>query len=362
MGSAVLARCAMRGVSAVGIEQFALRHDRGASTGKSRIIRKAYFEDAGYVPLLLRAYDLWHDVERRTGANLVRNTGLLLVGAETSQVIAGAQFAAKAYDLNVDVLSARELRAKYPRLRVRDAEVGVYEGDGGVVFPEAAVDAHLQLAAAFGATTIEQRAVVSWKVGDDEIVRLHLSDGTTVEARAAVLAVGPWFAQEMKTLGITLTVQRNVQLWFEPDSPAWNAGLFPPFLIERPEHPRLYGFPDFGDGVKAAFHEFGETTEPETLRRTVDDADVVPVARALDEWMPGAASTFRFAKACMYSLTPDRHFVIDRHPRYANVVLCGGFSGHGFKFASVVGEIGAQLAIDRATPYDVQFLSLGRFA
>jgi sarcosine oxidase len=362
MGSAVLARCAMRGASAIGIEQFALRHELGASSGKSRIIRKAYFEDAGYVPLLLRAYELWHDVERRTGANLVRFTGLLLAGMESSEVIAGAQFAAKAYDLNVDVLSARELRQKYPRLRVRDAEVGVYERDGGIVFPEAAVDAHLKLAETFGAGIIAQRAVVSWEVGNDEIVRLRLSDGATVEARAVVLTLGPWFAQEMKALGVSLTVQRNVQLWFEPDSAAWNAGLFPPFLIDRPEHPRLYGFPDLGDGVKAAFHEFGETTEPGALRRTVDDADVRPVARALDEWMPGAATTFRSAKACMYSLTPDRHFVLDRHPHYANVVLCGGFSGHGFKFASVVGEIGAQLAIDRSTPYDVQFLSLERFA
>ena len=362
MGSAVLARCAMRGATAAGIEQFNLRHDQGASSGKSRIIRKAYFEDAGYVPLLLRAYELWDDVERRTGSNLVRVTGLLLAGAESSEVIAGARFAAKKYDLKIDVLSARDLRAKYPRLRVRDGEVGVYEHDGGIVFPEAAVDAHLKLAETFGANIFEQRTVTSWEVGAGEIVRLRLADGAVVEARSAVFALGPWFAHEMRALGVPLSVQRNVQLWFEPDSSSWDAGQFPPFLIDRPEHPRLYGFPDLGDGVKAAFHEHGELTEPEALRRTVDDDDVLPVTRALKGWMPGAAARFRAAKACMYSLTPDRHFVIDRHPRHGNVVVCGGFSGHGFKFASVVGEIGAQLALDRATPFDIQFLSLARFA
>ena len=163
MGSAVLARCALRGATAVGIEQFPLRHELGASTGKSRIIRKAYFEDAGYVPLLLRAYELWRDVERRSGASLLRLTGLLLAGRETSEVVVGARAAAEAYDLDVDVLTAREMRARYSQLRVRDDEVGVFEREGGVVFPEAAVDAHLRIAEAHGARTIEQTAVTSWE-------------------------------------------------------------------------------------------------------------------------------------------------------------------------------------------------------
>ena len=361
MGSAVLARCALRGSTVVGIEQFPLRHELGASTGKSRIIRKAYFEDAGYVPLLVRAHELWRDVERRSGASLLRITGLLLAGTETSEVIVGARSAAEAYDLDVDVLTAREMRARYPQLRVRDDEVGVFERDAGVVFPEAAVDAHLRIAEALGARTIEQTAVTSWEVADDETVRLRLSDRSTVEAGAAVFALGPWFAEELKALGVPLVIQRNVQAWFEPDSGAWDAGRFPVFLIDRPEHPRLYGFPDMGDGVKAAFHGFGEQTEPGALRREGDERDIEPLARAVEAWMPGAASRLRAVKACMYSLTPDEHFVIDRHPRYSNVVVCGGFSGHGFKFASVVGEIGAQLALDRATPLDIGFLSLARF-
>jgi glycine/D-amino acid oxidase-like deaminating enzyme len=167
----------------------------------------------------------------------------------------------------------------------------------------------------------------------------------------------------MHEAGVAIEVQRNVQVWFEPQSNAYRAASFPAFLIERESLPApLYGFPDFGDGVKAAFHGFGAITTPEDLTREVDSrGDVDSVAAALDDWMPGAAGRYRSGKVCMYALTPDRHFVIDHHPRDERVILCGGFSGHGFKFAAVVGEIAAQIALDGGTPHDVQFLSLRRF-
>ena len=360
MGSAVLARCAMRGVRAVGIEQYALGHDLGASSGKTRIIRKAYFEDAAYVPLLLRAYELWRDVERRTGTQLLRITGLLLAGEECSEVVTGTRAAAKTYGLPLQMLDAGEMRARYPRLDVRDGEVGAFEPDGGIVFPEKAVAAHLALAKTHDATTIEHATMTSWEAGDS--VRLTLSNGTCIEAASAVFTLGPWFAAEMRRIGVPLVVQRNVQLWFSPESTDWDVAHFPAFLIERPEQPLLYGFPDLGEGVKAAFHASGETTSPDSVRRDVGDDDVDPVARALEAWMPGAARKLVAAKVCMYSLTPDRNFVVGLHPRHRNVVVCGGFSGHGFKFASVVGEIGAQLALDGATAHNVEFLSPDRFA
>lgn len=359
MGSAILARSAMRGARSIGVEQFALGHDYGASSGKTRIVRKAYFENSAYVPLLQRAYDLWHDLERRTGASLLRTTGLLLVGRADGEVVSGTQSAARAYGLALQTFDARGLRTRYPSLRVRDDEVGAFEPDGGVVFPEASVAAHLQLATMHGAQTRECTSVTAWEPG--ERIAVRLSDGTVLETASLVLALGPWFSHELASLGIPLVVQRNVQLWFEPSDDAWSAPGFPAFLIERPEHPLLYGFPDLGDGVKAAFHGVGETTTPDVLRRDVGSDDVRPVARALDAWMPGAAARLRDWKACMYALTPDRHFVVGLHPAHRNVVVCGGFSGHGFKFASVVGEIGAQLALDGATTHDIAFLSPSRF-
>jgi glycine/D-amino acid oxidase-like deaminating enzyme len=159
-------------------------------------------------------------------------------------------------------------------------------------------------------------------------------------------------------------VQRNVQVWLSPSTNSYNAERFPAFLLDRGGLPApLYGFPDFGDGVKAAFHGFGQLTTADEIDREVDiKRDVTPVMRAMDEWMPGAAAAFREARPCMYSLTPDGNFVVDRHPKHANVILCGGFSGHGFKFAPVIGEIAADLALDGGSRHRIDFLSLKRFA
>jgi len=159
-------------------------------------------------------------------------------------------------------------------------------------------------------------------------------------------------------------VQRNVQAWFSPATKAYDASRFPGFLLDRRGLAApLYGFPDFGDGVKAAYHGLGDLTDAQHVDRTVNIArDVEPIVRELERWMPGAAGTFREAKPCMYTLTPDGNFVIDRHPKHAGVILCGGFSGHGFKFAPVIGEIGADLALEGGSRHDIEFLSLRRFA
>ncbi len=192
---------------------------------------------------------------------------------------------------------------------------------------------------------------------------VRLSDGTPVSAKVLILALGPWFKETLESLGIPIRVQRNIQAWFSPATKAYDAPGFPAFLVDRRDLPApLYGFPDFGDGVKAAFHGFGDLTDANHINREVELArDVEPIVRALEQWMPGAASVLREAKPCMYSLTPDENFVIDRHPEHANLILCGGFSGHGFKFAPVVGEIGAELALDGGSRHGIEFLSLQRF-
>ncbi|MDQ6623222.1 MAG: FAD-dependent oxidoreductase, partial [Verrucomicrobiota bacterium] len=162
---------------------------------------------------------------------------------------------------------------------------------------------------------------------------------------------------------VPLRVQRNVQAWFTPATADYTAPRFPAFLLDRGGlNAPLYGFPDSGDGVKAAFHGWGDLTDPEHLQREVDHPrDIEPIARAMEDWMPGATHQFVAARPCLYSLTPDEHFIVDRHPHHANLILCGGFSGHGFKFASVIGEIAAQLALEGATRHSIDFLSLARF-
>ncbi|HEY5037381.1 MAG TPA: N-methyl-L-tryptophan oxidase, partial [Chthoniobacterales bacterium] len=334
-----------------------------SSTGRSRMIRKAYFEDPAYVPLLLRAYDLWCELEQATGENLLRITGLLMVGKEDAEILAGARSSAARHGLTIEVLSRAAIGKRFPRLRILPNEIRVFEPDGGVLAPERAVQAHLRVAARAGARLCFGSRVERWDAGDEGF-NLQLADGAQVSARALVLAMGPWFGEVMKSLGVALRIQRNVQAWFTPASDAYDGGRFPPFLLDREGLPApLYGFPDFGDGVKAAFHAHGPCEEIDRLdREIVRQKDLDPIVAAMADWMPGATQTFRAAKVCPYSLTPDSHFVVDPHPQHARLILCGGFSGHGFKFAPVIGEIAADLALEGGSRHPIDFLSLRRFA
>jgi sarcosine oxidase len=362
IGSAIAAHCAGRGASVIGLEQFGPANDRGSSHGKSRMIRQAYFEDAAYVPLVLRSYELWRALEKQCGADLLRITGLVSVGEETSTIISGTQRAASEHSLRLEKWGRGEALQRYPSLRLLENEIALFEPDGGVLAPERAVRAHLKAAEAAGAELRFEATVRSWEASNGSVtVALH--NGSEVSARRLILSLGPWFKEVLEGLGVALRVQRNVQVWFTPSTKVYDAPQFPAFLLDRAGLPApLYGFPDFGDGVKVAFHGFGDLTTANDLDREVDAArDVEPVKRATDDWMPGAAANFREAKPCMYSLTPDGHFVIDRHPEHSNVILCGGFSGHGFKFAPVIGEIVADLALDGASRHRIDFLSATRF-
>ncbi len=363
MGSAIAATCARRGASVIGFEQFPRGHEFGSFVGRSRMIRKAYFEDPAYVPLLQRAYELWRELERESDMTLLRLTGLLMVGRAESEIIAGATQAARAHGLPVDSLNAEEIRTRYPMLSVLEHEVGVYEPDGGVLDPERAVAAQLQVAEKCGAELRCNCALQSWAAKGGNFIG-KLADGREVSCRTLVLSLGPWFGPILQQLGVSFSVQRNVQAWFQPATDAFASPAFPPFLLDRAGLPApLYGFPNLGDGVKAAFHAHGATTVPNEVDREIDlRRDIEPIRKAIEEWMPGAAQTFRDAKVCMYSLTRDGHFVVDRHPDNPQLILCGGFSGHGFKFAPIVGEIAADLALEGSTRHDIDFLSLRRFA
>jgi sarcosine oxidase len=362
IGSAIAAHCAWRGASVIGLEQFGPAHDRGSSHGQSRMIRQAYFEDAAYVPLVLRSYELWRELEEKAAEELLRITGVLSVGEEKSEIISGTKRSAAEHGLRLENLSRRQLRERYPSLCLLPDEVALFEPDGGVIDPERAVAAHLKVAQGAGAQLRFHVMMRAWEP-DANGVTIHLGDGTQLSARKLILSLGPWFKQTMDALGAPLRIQRNVQAWFSPGVSSYKAGAFPAFLLHRAGLPApLYGFPDFGNGVKAAFHGFGEITTAEELNREVDHGrDVASIAAAMEKWMPGAAANFREAKPCMYSLTTDGNFVIDYHPRQANVILCGGFCGHGFKFAPVIGEIAADLALEGESRHQIDFLSLKRF-
>ncbi|HEY0369993.1 MAG TPA: N-methyl-L-tryptophan oxidase [Chthoniobacterales bacterium] len=363
IGSAILAHCAARGVRVIGVEQFARDHVLGASIGKTRMIRKAYFEDPAYVPLVRRAYELWDELERATADKVLTLSGVLSVGREDSSIIIGTQRAGREHQLALESLDRAEVAARYPMLKLYDDEVAIFEQHAGVLKPELATALHLALAEQRGAMLQTNVAMTGWAAKADRF-EITLADESRLTARKLILALGPWFQEALAQLGVAIRIQRNVQAWFAPETNEYSAGRFPAFLLDRAGLPApLYGFPDFGDGVKAAFHGFGSLTSANEVDRSIDSArDIAPIEHVMDDWMPRAAAKLIDAKVCMYALTPDEHFVVDCHPEHAGLVLCGGFSGHGFKFAPVIGEIAADLALDGGTQHAIDFLSLRRFA
>ena len=362
MGSAVAAHAAARGRRVLGIERFGPAHGRGSSHGESRIIRQAYFESPDYVPLLRRAYELWDALEARTEMKLRAQTGGLFVGRPETAVVAGTLESARRWDLAHDVYDAAELRRAFPMIAPLDDEIGVYEAVAGAVFPEPAVRAHLLVAADEGAELRFGVYVTGWDAGDQG-VRVSLADGTHVDARRLAICAGPWFGHIASDLGIPLRVERKVQFWFAPlDRDAVAPAHLPIYAVQRDAAEMFYGFPDFGSGAKIAHHGRGDAADPDAFDRNVHDTEIAVARAALASFVPAAAGAFLRADPCIYTLTPDEHFVIGVHPHHANVVVAGGFSGHGYKFTPVVGEIVAALLANDDPGFSLDLFSPTRFA
>jgi sarcosine oxidase len=362
MGSAVAAHVAKRGMRVVGLDRYELGHDLGASAGRSRVIRKAYFESPQYVPLLERAYELWRELERETETRLLDLTGILMVGASDGSLMRGVRASVERYGVAVEELARATVAARYPQTSLFSNESALFEPEAGMVFPELGIAAHQTVARKHGADLRGNVEVVGWRRSMHGTIEIELRDQTTLHADRLVLCAGPWTAKLARDLALPIVIQRNVQIWFEPQTRSFERGTLPVFFLQRDGLPNaLYGFPDYGDGVKAALHGFGVHTSPETLDREIASNDIAAVRSALDAFLPGAAGTFRAGKVCMYALTPDEHSIIDRHPHDDGIVIAAGFSGHGYKFCPVVGELAADL-IEGKRPPHIAFLSLDRFA
>lgn len=360
MGSAAAAHLATRGAEVVGVEQFTPGHDRGSSHGESRIIRQAYFEDPAYVPLLLRAYELWEDLDR-DDPGLFRLTGGLFVGASDAEVVAGSIATAEAHGLPHEVLDAAAIRRRFPAFAPRVDEVGVFEERSGFVRPERAVLAHWRRAERAGADRWPGGPAVSWEA-DGDGVRV-VTPGGVLEADRLVVTPGAWAARQLADLDLPLTVTRQVVTWFRPTDPASYAlGTMPIFVWERPGL-SPYGFPclDADGGVKVGLHHRGRQTDPDLLVREIAEQEIAEIADLVRPLLPTLPGEPLRAIACMYTTTPDHHFVVGLHPLHPHVVVACGFSGHGFKFTPVMGEILADLALDGATRHPIGLFDPSRF-
>ena len=354
MGSAAAFHLARRGLRVLGVDRHAPPHDLGSSHGDSRIIREAYFEHPVYVPMVQRAFELWRELEEASGATLLQRTGGLMIGRPESDLVAGARRSARTHHLAHELLSANEVQARFPAFRPERDMVAVWEPHAGVLFPEACIAATLDQARRHGAAIHLNEPVQGW-AGDGADVRVSTSRGE-YRARQLVVTAGAWVGSLLADLELPFRIERQVLHWFDAtgDAGQFTAEHCPIHLWQFDGRRFFYGFPDLGNGVKAAFHHDGETTTIDSVRRAVAPEEVEAVRAALSRFLPDAAGPLLRSVVCVYTNTPDEHFWIDRHPKDRRVLVASPCSGHGFKFAPVIGEILADLVEGKRPQFDLR--------
>ncbi|MEX2141820.1 MAG: N-methyl-L-tryptophan oxidase [Pirellulales bacterium] len=362
IGTATACELARRGRRVLGIEQFDVGHNRGSSHGETRIIRKAYYEHPDYVPLLRRAYERWYELEQQSGQRLFVECGVLSLGPADSDVVAGVLASAAEHALLVEQYRPAELSHRFPQFRIDDAWQGVLERDAGLLFVERCVSAHAEQARRYGAELHEREEVLGWRA-DERHVEV-VTKRARYAAERLVITAGAWATRLLAGIGVPFSVMRQVAMWFAVSLPErFRRDRFPCYCADTPAG-FFYGFPMLDPlGVKVARH-YGaaELQDPTAVDWQIHPADETPLREFLAARLPGVDGAATRGSVCMYTLTPDRHFVIDLHPQHANVAVAGGFSGHGFKFASVVGEILADLSEGGATALPIEMFRAGRFA
>lgn len=362
MGSAAMFAGAERGWRVLGIEQFGVAHDRGSSHGQTRIIRAAYYEHPNYVPLALEALAQWGRIEQLAGERLFFATGLLQIGLPDSEIIAGVRESAQRHNLAILEMAPSEIESRWPYFQVGAECVGLFEPGAGYLRVEKCVAYMTKLALARGAEMATNSRVVAWEQGNDGMLQLRTEEGARYRTRRLVITAGPWSPTLLEGGAFGLQVVRKQQQWFQIDRHEIhqaNGGCC--FLVDTTAG-CFYGFPQIDQlGMKVAEHSGGQpTVAPEELHRGLDADDLARAQNFVQTW-------FRFSKirlvhysVCMYTMSPDQHFIVDRWPGCENVAFAAGLSGHGFKFAPVIGRQLVDL-VDGGGQPDCQFLSLQRF-
>jgi sarcosine oxidase len=360
MGGAAACALARRGARVLGLEQFACGHDRGSSHGQTRIIRQAYYEHPDYVPLVRRAYEGWYDLEQRQGVHLLTSCPCLTIGPPDGELVRGVLRSAAEHRLPIDELSQRELSLRYPAFRFGEDMVGVVEHTAGLLYVDRCVRAHLDEAVRSGAVLRENEPVLGWAPAPSGVT-VRTANGE-YHAGRLVLTAGAWAGRLLGSQGSGLTVMRQVAMWFAGRGEGlFRRDRFPIFIAETAGG-HFYGLPALDRrGVKVARHYGAEELPgPEAVEREVTAEDEERVRAFVRLHLPDADGPRRDASVCLYTLTRDRHFLIDCHPEARGVVFAAGFSGHGFKFAPVVGEVLADLAEHGRTDWPIELFRLSR--
>jgi sarcosine oxidase len=366
-GCAAALALARRELRVLGIEAGERGHELGSSGGHSRMIRRAYFEDPGYLPLLGAAWDRWEALSLAVGEALVEVTGGLYAGPADSEVFRGSVASARDQGIAHEVLDAAEIRRRWPVFTVEDEVGGLYDPGAGMIRPDRAIAAQLRLAEEAGAELRFSERAISWRPppdGGGSGVEVE-TDAGILQTKSLVIAAGAWTGRFVPDLALPLEVERLPVLWFEPtiDTVDLLSGRLPVWLIDTPDDGTFYGFPyDPAVGLKVSRHHSGEPCDPDSVDRSLHPADVERVRTFSRRNMPAADGPLLTSTVCLYTNTPDFNFVIDVHPTVPGVAFASACSGHGFKFAPIVGEILADLALTGATAHPIDQFRASRFS
>jgi sarcosine oxidase len=363
MGAAAACHLARRGARVLGLDRFPIAHDRGSSHGQTRLIRLAYYEHPDYVPLLARAYDLWQDLERESGRRLLVESGLVMTGPAGCELVTGAERSAGLHGLALERLEPATLRRRWPAFALPDGWEVVHEARGGYLFVEECVRVHAEAAVRAGAEVRHGIEIRSWRP-DGDAIRVDTDRGPIAAGRL-VVCPGAWAAGLLRLPQVPLRILRKSQFWYDPPvehRPMHAAGAMPCFAFDTPAG-FFYGFPAIDErGMKVAEHTGGRpVTDPLAIDRDIDPTEQAAAEGFLAAHLPQATGRLTDHSACLYTMSPDSHFVLGLHPDEPRVAIAAGFSGHGFKFTSVIGEVLADLTLDGATRHPIGFLSPARF-
>ncbi len=359
MGSSVSYNLATGGLSVLTLERFRLNHEFGSSHGRTRIIRLAYYEDGRYVPLLRRAFESWRDLERVSGRKLLKMTGGLMVGDREGALVGGVLRTAKEHDLPHRVLSASEAEDRFEAFTLDERFAAVYEDNAGILFPEECIQAYVGLAKDAGCEFRFSEPLTRWKRTSEGIEVASARE--SYRADKVVFCAGPWTSQLLGEL-MPLDCERQVPFWFASGREScFTAAEMPVFITEEKPGQFFYGVPDVGHGVKVARTHGGQTVEPDKVSRVVTEEDSAPVRAFVSRRLTKLGRTPIASTTCLYTNTPDLNFVVGPHPVDPRLLVVSACSGHGFKFASVLGEVVADLFVDGRTAYDISFLNIDRF-
>ena len=363
MGSAAAYQLARRGQRVVGIDRFSPPHGMGSSHGHTRMIREAYYEDPIYVPLVQRAYALWAELERAAGGRtLMIQTGGLMIGSEQSALVTGTLRSAQEHGLPHEVLASTALHRQYPAFSPLDDMVGIRDPRAGILLPEQIISAHLSLAEHHGAQLRRDTVVHGWERTPEGLA--IRAGNEVVIARQVVVAAGAWTSSLLGEGVVPLRLERQVIHWFDPlQAPEYfTPKRMPVSMWELPNGSLFYTKPDLGDGVKIGMHHGGLEMTIDSVDRRISETEDALIYDLLRRFVPFAKGHPLDRAVCIYTNTPDRHFVVDRHPEEPDILILSPCSGHGFKFASVLGEVAADLIITGTSSFDLSTFALSRFA